>query len=190
MQQFLGSRFRELRKQAGLSLNDLANKIGLTKSFLSQVERGRKVPSIACLMKVADALDQPVGGFFASAFPNELVSIVRRNERRPFVRRGAGRGFNYESVSYKRTSKTMEAFIMRPPRTTTDGLFFDHEGEELVFVLRGVIELRLKDRTYVLQAGDCSYFDSTIPHIHRNVGREQAEALVVVTKQSRKTETG
>lgn len=185
MQHFLGTRFRELRKQGALSLSDLSKKTGLTKGFLSQVERERKVPSIACLLKVADALGQPVGSFFASAFSDEPVSIVRHTERRPFVRRGAS-GFNYESVSYKRPNKAMEAFIMRPPRATAPGLFFDHEGEELVFVLRGRIELCLPDRSYALGRGDCSYFDSATPHIHRTVGRERAEALVIVTKHSPK----
>lgn len=185
MEQFVGARLKTLRTEAGLSLSELALRSGLTKGFLSQVERGKRVPSIGRLLKVASALRQPVSSFFASAQEAEPVSIVRRNERRPFAPDGSRGDTNYEALTYKRPNNILEAFIMRLPSTAERRQFMDHAGEEFVFVLRGRVELRLKDRRYTLRPGDCSHFDSSIPHIHYSTGRRQAEALVVIANRAR-----
>lgn len=174
----LSLRIRQFREERGLTLEALAAKTGLTRGFLSKVERGLGIPSIASLIRIASALDQPVGTFFG-AREDEPVSLVRRDERKPFSRQGSAFGYNYFSIAYKRKHKWMEPYIMYPPRVIDDDRFFTHDGEELIFVIKGRLELVVQGRPYLLGRGDCIYYDASLPHRNRSVGRVQAEALVV-----------
>lgn len=173
-------RLRQMRRQSRLSLEDLQGKTGLSKSYLSKIERGLKVPSIAATLKLAKALGVPVGHLFGETTDEAAICVVRRHERRAVSRRGAAHGYGYEALAYKRSVKRMDAFIMRPPRRFEDDTLFEHEGEELIFVLRGRVEVVFAGRTVVLDAGDSLYFDGHLLHRSRSLGRARAETLVVI----------
>ncbi|MDC6131850.1 helix-turn-helix transcriptional regulator, partial [Burkholderia gladioli] len=74
-------RLKLLRKQLGLSLQDLAERAGLTKSYLSKVERGLSTPSVAVAMQLATALHVEVGRLFASDEDEKAITVVRAGER-------------------------------------------------------------------------------------------------------------
>lgn len=177
----LGQRVRFLRRQRKMSLGRLAASTGLTKSYLSKVERGVSVPSISTAMKVAAAFDVRVGQLFGEAASDDSICVVRRNERPRFMRNGSGAGYNYESIAAKRAYKSMEPFVMRPPAAFEGTAFFTHTGEELIYVLAGRMEVEFVDRKVQLGAGDAIYFDAHVPHRSRSLGKKLAEALVVVT---------
>ena len=88
----LGNDVRGLRKSRGLTLNELALKIGRSVGFISQVERGLSSPSIEDLRAIAAALDVPTSWFFATENQNEdeLGLIVRANSRRVLGTRETG----------------------------------------------------------------------------------------------------
>ncbi|MBI4241476.1 MAG: helix-turn-helix transcriptional regulator [Candidatus Rokubacteria bacterium] len=180
-EQQLSDRLRALRLERQLSLAALASKTGLTKGFLSQIERGAKIPSISTLLKVAQALGVAVGTLFeGSARIDVPYSLVRRRERKRFAREGSLHGYNYESIAFRKKTKKMEPFVMVPPRSAPRTLF-DHDGDEMIYVLSGRLELRLGNETIVLRPGDCIYFDASIGHHSRSMGRRAAQALVVVS---------
>lgn len=79
---------------------------------------------------------------------------------------------------------------MNPPITTDDEeiQFYDHAGEEFVFVLDGNIELILESHRYRLQKGDCCYFDSSLPHTYRSLNGKTAECLAVIYPVARPSE--
>ncbi len=176
----VGRRLRQMRRQRRLSLGALETKTGLTKSYLSKVERGLTVPSIASMLKLASAFGVKVAHLFGESTDDQAVCVVRRNERRPMVRRGSVTGYRYEAIAHKRSRKCMEPFIMRPPRQFEGERLFEHEGEELVFVLEGRVEFEFTDRKVVLGPGDSIYFDAHLLHRSRSLGRRLAETLVVV----------
>ncbi len=174
----LSLRIRQFRQEQGLTLDALAAKTGLTRGFLSKVERGLGIPSIASLIWIAQALNRPMGAFF-SDHEDEPVSFVRRDERKPFSRQGSAFGYNYFSIAYKRKRKWMEPYVMSPPRVIDGDRFFTHDGEEMIFVIKGTMESVVHGRRYLLRKGDCIYYDASLPHRNRSLGRIQAEALVV-----------
>lgn len=175
----LAVRIRQFRREMGVSLDAIAAKTGLTRGFLSKVERGLAIPSIASLIRIAQALAHPVSAFFGEDKEDEPVSLVRPTERRPFSRRGSPFGYNYFSIAYKRKKKWMEPYIMYPPRRIKENRFFTHDGEEMLFVIKGSVELVLRGQRYLLRKGDCIYYDSSLPHRNRSLGHAQAEVLVV-----------
>lgn len=173
-------RLRHMRRQRRLSLAGLEAKTGLTKSYLSKVERGVTVPSIASMLKLARAFAVPVSHLFGEATDDQGVCVVRRHERRRVVRAGTTTGYRYEAIAHRRRQKCMEPFVMRPPRAHEGNKLFEHEGEELIFVLKGRIEVVFSDRKVVLGPGDSIYFDAHLLHRSRSLGRRPAETLVVV----------
>ena len=80
----VGADLRALRKARGLTLSELALKVGRSVGWLSQVERDLAEPAIADLRRLADALDQPLSLFFGpnNAPDDERGYVVRWNSRR------------------------------------------------------------------------------------------------------------
>ena len=179
----LARRLAALRKLNGLSLEDVARLSGLTKSFLSKVERALSQPSIATVMKLSRALGVTTGQLLGDEEPGyEDILVVKKGDRVPFSRTEGRRGYAYEAIAAQRATKSMTPFIMRPPlRSAGEAELVDHAGEELIHVIRGEIEVAFAERKVVLRAGDSLYFDASIPHRSRSLGKARAEALVVVS---------
>jgi len=182
----IGARIRFMRQQRAITLERLAASAGLTKSFVSKIERGVAVPSISTAMKLADSFGITVGQLLGEAHDSDAVCIVRKNERRSFMRPGSRAGYNYELVAGSKRFKRMEPYIMQPPLRFQDERLFEHVGEEFMFVLSGRIEVTLSGRRIVLGRGDALYFDSHLPHRTRSLGRRNAEVLIVILGSERK----
>jgi len=111
--------------------------------------------------------------------------IVRKNQRKPFNgRKGEGTGYKYEAIAPGVAHGLFETFVMRPPfETSSSQLNFQHGGQEMIFVLRGQMEISLPHEKVVLQSGDCIMFSGRLPHRSFSIGTQQAEALVIVTSE-------
>jgi transcriptional regulator with XRE-family HTH domain len=178
--QGIGARIAFLRRQRGISLEELAQKSGLTKSFLSKLERSLSVPSISTAMALAKAFGLTVGQLMGEQEYNDAICVVRKGDRRSFMRRGSEVGYDYEMLAAAKSFKMMEPYIMRPPLEFQDERF-EHTGQEFLFVLSGCLEVEFAGRPIRLNAGDAVYFDSHIPHRSRSLKGKVAEALVIVT---------
>jgi transcriptional regulator with XRE-family HTH domain len=177
----VGGRIAGLRAERGMTLERLAQLTGFTKGYLSKIENGRKVPPIATLSRIARALHTEIGGFFADARRPVAreVTVVRAGERQAVVRGGSAFGYDYVGLALKRVHKRMDPFIFTFPPDIDKHVFFEHRGEEFLFVLSGTVEFQVGDERFTLRKGDSIYFDSSVPHRGRSVGRE-AKALVVI----------
>lgn len=181
----LPHRLRALRRQYELSLDQLAQRTGLTKSYLSKVERGLSEPSISTVLKLAQAYDIGVARLLGKADDgsDDYVSVVRHNERDKFIRRGEGSLYRYESMAGTRLVKTMDPFIVYPPRMHEEGpLSSPHAGEEFMFVLKGSVHIKIGERSFDLNRGDSIYFDSELPHSVHTISDEDAEVLMVASR--------
>jgi transcriptional regulator with XRE-family HTH domain len=177
----LGERLAALRRERALSLAALAMKVGVTKGFLSLVERGRKAPSISTLLRLSQAYAIPVGGLLDAAKSREPVySLVRGNERLKYAREGTLHGYRYEAIAFRKKNKRMEPFVVSVP-LRVPRKFFQHEGDELLFVLEGKVEVHLGQERLVLTGGDCLYFDASTPHRSRSIGGNRAKTFVIVS---------
>jgi mannose-6-phosphate isomerase-like protein (cupin superfamily) len=166
----LAARLRLLRQEKKFTLATLAAKAGVTKGFLSQVEHGTKAP-----------LDVTVGALFEGEVkPDPIYSLVRAHERQRYAREGSLYGYHYEAIAFRKAVKKMEPFIVFPPLRMPHK-FFHHEGDEMVLVLSGRIQVDLDGELIVLNPGDCIYFDASTPHRSRSLGKRLSRAVVVVS---------
>ena len=185
----IGGHLKVLRAARGMTLDRLAAATGLTKSYLSKIQNSRKLPPIATLSRIAKALGTGIGSFFGDILEaREGASVVRRNERLPVVRGGTAFGYDYVSLAHKRLSKSMEPFVFTFPSKIDRHVFFDHGGEEFVFILAGTVVFQVGDERWTLEEGDCIYFDAAIPHRGWSVGPD-AKALVVVHATEKESST-
>ncbi|MHA7652349.1 helix-turn-helix domain-containing protein [Mycobacterium sp. ML4] len=160
---------RTIRKQRGLTLEQLAAQSGLTKSYLSKIERGQSTPSIAVALKVARALDVDVGRLFSDAAAEDRITVDRADLA----------GGRYRALATTLLAKSMSPFVVRPTQAACDDPHPKHAGQEFVFVHAGVVELTYGKQIITLGAGDSAYFDASVGHQLRAVGPEPAEVVVV-----------
>jgi len=177
-------KIRQMRLQNKLTLQKVAERTGFTKSYLSMVESGKKSPPIATLSKIAQALNVDIAAFFEQKRPEDRITWVRRGEGKVVVRDGNIFGYRYKSIAPTKRYKRMEPFIVTHIFQTKKLGWFDHEGEELFYVLEGKIKFLYGDKEYLLKEGDCLYFDSSIPHRGEGIGKKPAKALVVICSSS------
>lgn len=180
LEKLVGSRIAEARSRAGITLDRLAALTGFSKGYLSKIENSRKVPPIGSLARIAAALKTDITDLLhpPSAAPEGGLSVVRAGERRPVVRGGTAFGYDYVSLADNRRDKKMEPFLFTFPSRIDKYVFFEHEGEEFMFVLTGRVEWQAGSRKLVLEPGDSVYFDARMPHRGRALDGE-ATALVV-----------
>ncbi|KVD84596.1 DNA-binding protein [Burkholderia sp. ABCPW 14] len=183
-------RLKLLRKQKGWTLDVLAEATGLTKSYLSKVERGISVPSIAVALKLSKALQVDVERLFSDSRDRELITVTRASERTSMGSGASARARTYESIAAGVAPKRLLPFIVHPPRDYVSSAFREHEGEEMLFVHKGSVEIEFPNETIKLKTGDSVYFNALIPHRMRSVGATQAEVLVVVSNEEGVREGG
>jgi transcriptional regulator with XRE-family HTH domain len=174
-------RLKILRKQMNLSLQDLADQTELTKSYLSKVERGLSVPSVAVALKLAKALHVEVDQLFDDAPSNDAITVVRVADRVPMGHTGDASGSAYEVLAARAGHKRMLPFVIKPSKDFAVTEFKEHEGEEFLFVHRGKIEMEFATHKVELATGDCIYFNAQIPHRIRSVGAVAEVLLIVAT---------
>jgi transcriptional regulator with XRE-family HTH domain len=167
---------RAVRRQRGLTLEALAEQTGLTKSYLSKIERRQSTPSIAVALKVANALDVDVGRLFSDEGAEEKITVDRAGEH------SAQR---YRVLASGLLGKSMAPFVVRPTGGPADDPRPEHAGQEFVFVHAGTIELDYGDQTITLGTGDSAYFDASVSHKIRAIGAEPAEVVVVAHSEPR-----
>ena len=177
----LSKKIRQLRREQRMTQEKVASRTGFSKAFISKIETHATSPSIASLAKIASALGVSISTLLdESSEENQDLILVRRGQRKKVVGPGSNIGFSYESLAYKKKRKIMEPFIIKYPPGSHVQKLFEHEGEEMVYILKGKIRLIYGNKTYLLKEGDTVYFNPTIPHRGESVGKEEALGLCVL----------
>ena len=164
----LGARLRTARLRRQLSIDNVAASAGLTKGFISQLERDMAAPSVASLIRLCGALQISVG----SLFDPPTTNLVRRADR-PRINFGGEhlvehlltpRGNDYLQV--------IESHI-EPGGGSGDEAYSLEASAEVVHVLSGTLEVTVRDERHVLAAGDTLTFSGRDPHTWRNTSADQ-----------------
>jgi transcriptional regulator with XRE-family HTH domain len=154
----LGHRLRARRQELGLSLRELAERVGLTASFLSQIERDLASPSIESLRKISDALEVPIFHFLIE--PDTRSPVVRRGERAELKLHGSNLTYQLMTPDL---SRKMEVFMAeREPGEEKITIPLRQQTEEFIYVLQGQLEIQLGEERYLLDPGDSIYFDGPL----------------------------
>ena len=176
----IGPRIREERKNLGMTLRDLADQAGLSVGYLSKVETAPKAPPVSTLLRLSKVLNVSMGALFGETEDAGSITIVRRKERTGATRGASQYGYTYETLAPSFFNRQMEPYVLTVPATNEDVPYFYHEGQELMFCLKGKLMLDFGGREYFLDEGDCVYMDSAVPHRGRVVECQEVKLLVVI----------
>jgi transcriptional regulator with XRE-family HTH domain len=176
----IGGRIRELRKAQGRTLQDVATAVGISVSYLSQIERDVSRLPIGVLKQIADALGVHMNWFFhqgAEGPVGERDVIVRAGNRRNLTFTGLG---ITEELLSPNLGGPLELLISTI-HPGADSEFYAHDGAEAGLVMNGTLELWIGERMFELEAGDSFAFTSTEPHRCANRGSEPVRVFWVIT---------
>lgn len=177
----LGTRIRSLRQARRLTLRDVAERAGVTESFLSQVERDVTSPSIATVQRIARALDLSIAQLFSE--DGDGGRVVRREARRRVAYPGLGAVDEFLTSNMAGRLQVIMSTI--EPGGGTGAEPYTHDSdEEVVVVLAGVLDLWVGDERYVLREGDAITFPSRLPHWNANHGDGPVTLLFCLTPPS------
>jgi len=172
----LGQRIREIRKNQNKSLEKVAGEIGISKSHLSQIERGKVNPSVNTLWSLADALKTPVGSLFSV---NEKKGTFLNSIKAQFISDGVRCFSLYPAF---RTDFEFTYIEYEVGSNTGKGLG-KHGGIECLLILDGTVKFTLGDKEYILSKEQSIQFWGNIPHGVENVGDKKATAIYVISPE-------
>ena len=185
----VGLKIRFYRIGASLNLDELAREAQLSASYLSKIERGRSTPTVANLERICAALQVTFEQLLAKpplAWTVEEPAAVERKvpvNLRPVLVREAERlrimsprsQLSYELLTPDLRRKLQFTLVRHP--ANHESPTFNHEGEESLLCLRGSLRVIVGEEQFVLSAGDCLSFGSSIPH--RIVNESSSEAVLI-----------
>jgi transcriptional regulator with XRE-family HTH domain len=169
----LGERLRALRRDRGLSIAQLAERTGLTKGFLSQLERDLTSVSLSALARICSALGVRFGDVLDEP---PMGAVIRRESAVRWTEVG-----NHEDVVLSPPEEQRLNLIesrIPPGVGAGDAAYTFPADVELIYVLAGALELELGDEVMTLRAGETFTYSPRDPHVWRNPS-ETEETVVL-----------
>lgn len=174
----LGERIKKRREQLNLQLGELASRIGVSASAMSQIEKAKSFPSIITLKNIAESLHTTVGELIGE---NESLAnnpVVKRDEME-FVDQNKS-GTTFYLLSQHDVNKQMDTYLIRFSKSSSlEGRFSGGVGQIFCHVLSGQVRFELEDKTYLMMPGDSIYFNARSRFDIVNYADSLSEALWV-----------
>lgn len=187
----LGEHIRTFRIQRGLTASELARQANVSRSLISQIERGTSSPSVEVLRRIATTLNIHVGALFdgplaggestndfgpTPSVVSGRVRVVRRDQRKVLYLPASR--VRYELLSPDLQGRLEFIRIEVGPGEAAPPVGFSHEGEESWLVVQGMAHFYYGDQLFVLAEGDTITFDSSVPH---RVANPEDRPLVAIS---------
>jgi transcriptional regulator with XRE-family HTH domain len=178
----LGQKIKALRENKKMSLDAMSKMTGFDVETLSKIEKGEIQPQLGTVIKLSKALDSALGRI-VSGQGDRLYSITRKNERKSTVRSTSSKSdgqklYTYKSLAPEVKGRHMEALVVLLEEYPDQDMSV-HEGEEFIFVLDGVVLLKIGEESFELDPGDSAYYLSTTPHLLSAKGGKATIVAVV-----------
>ena len=171
----IGARLRHARESSRLSLADVATRSGVTKSFLSRVERDEASPSVASLVAICEA----IGLSMADLFAMPQTTLVRRSARPSLagLPKAADVIDTLITPEQERHVTVLETAVA-PGGSGGEALYTLPSECEVCFVLEGRVEIEVEGDVFELEAGDALTFGAGVPHTWRNAAHDEGARLL------------
>jgi transcriptional regulator with XRE-family HTH domain len=188
----IGPKLRQARERKNMSVRGLARYVGVSPSLVSQIERGRVMPSVGTLYSIANELGLVVDDLFTGAQPRrtasgktemtaaDLVNPVLKTSQRKTIKLADG-------VRWERLTPTPDkdveflvvVYDVGAESCPKDALI-RHGGKEYAYMISGHLGIKIGFEEFELGPGDSIAFDAQMPHRLWTIGKEPAEAIWVV----------
>ena len=183
----IGAKIRGLRETKNLSIEEIAERSGLTVEQIESIETDQNLPSLGPLIKIARALGVRLGTFMDDN--GDLGPIVTRaadREKDSSISfsndaTDARKHMEYHPLAQQKAGRHMEPFVIDiNPEDSPEFQLSAHEGEEFIYVMQGEVEIVYGKETYKLGEGDSIFYDSIVKHHVHGAPGKSAKILAVV----------
>ncbi len=168
-----GERIRERREDQQLTLRALAAKVGLSASFLAQVEHGYANPSIESLQQIANALNVPIFYFFTAE--RTVERVVHESARRRLHLPDSN--ITYELLHPTLSHKSLGLVIRIGPGDCIHPIHLSEPTEEWLLLLEGRVEVEIAGSKHTLEPGDSIAYEGW--ELQGVVSTGETEAVLV-----------
>ena len=188
-----GSRIREMRKRRGLTLKEVAEATGYTIGHISQIERDLKSPSLVALRKIAACLncsevwlimdDSELSAKSSEEGKKSKESYLMRKENR-ITMKIPEIDVSYSIFTPSKLPNAQEAQMtglivrLKPNTWVTEKMISHGNYDESLLLLKGELELRINNSTYMIYEGDSFYIPKNCLHNYLNTSNEEATIIV------------
>lgn len=180
VKKLVGTNLQALRKNRKLTLQELAELTGVSKSMLGEIERGATSPTITVLWKIADGLRVPFTQLIQDESP--YFTLVREEDMDTFA---DGDAFTISSVFKYDPNKKFEIYqINIDPHTAHESSGHNKGVSEYILVHEGVMTITAGDLTFDLKHGDSLFFKGDGPHIYSNRGTKTTKAYSIISYEN------
>ena len=184
--QEMARRIRELREVTGLSVEEMAQRTNLSVEEYQQCEAGNRNLSIAFLYRCTLSFGVDMGDLLEGRSPKlRSYALTRKGGGQRIEEAHHMVGYNLAAGFRNRIALPLYMEISyRPGAEYEDIELVTHEGQECDIVIRGHMRIQIGEKTEVLHAGDCIYYDSSTPHGMIAVDGEDCAFYAIVLSNS------
>ncbi|MBM7453407.1 transcriptional regulator with XRE-family HTH domain [Acholeplasma morum] len=173
----IGSKIRELRLENGLTQEELANRLELTKGYISQLEHNLASPSMNTLFSILEVLGTDVSDFFSNQIEEQVV--FKKSDF--YEKENGDLKHNVSWIVPNALKYEMEPIIIE---IQPGGKSFEddpHAGEEFGYVLEGEVTLVINKKKYIVKTGETFYYLANKEHHLTNHTNKKAKVLWIST---------
>jgi transcriptional regulator with XRE-family HTH domain len=176
----IGSKLKEMRTRRGMSQKELADKVDVSPSFISQVENNQISPSLISFVQLCNALGESPAALLDNKPAKKTGWLIRQRNgsSRPLFKEDGLSVFNMTgNGAYPRDSVANIAVI--EPHTQIKKHFLLHKGKEFIHVLKGQVSVIIDVVEESVGVGDSVFLKDEIPSLWKNKREEPAELLII-----------
>ena len=184
---FVGSKIKGLRETKNLSIEEIAERSGLTVEQINSIENDVNLPSLGPLIKIARALGVRLGTFMDDNDAlGPVVTRAKDREKDSSISFSNGatdarKHMEYHQLAQQKAGRHMEPFVIDiNPEENPNFQLSAHEGEEFIYVMQGEVEIEYGKDKYLLTEGDSIFYDSIVKHHVHGAPGKSAKILAVV----------
>jgi len=174
-------KIKEIRKEKGITIQEVADKAGVSKGLISQIENNRTIPSLLVLINIINALDVDLNEFFKD-FNSDLDAgpvVVRKKDSYTAFEKEHAVGFNYKRIYTSAMDSSTMDIVLLELLPDAQRPMVETEAHEYKYIISGQVEYVFQDQKIRLEEGDSIFFNGRLSHTPRNVGKEKALMLIV-----------
>lgn len=162
-----------------LTLQELANKSGVSKGLISQIENGRTIPSLPVMFSIIQSLGSGLSDFFVGLELDEPMVIVQRAADYTGFEKENASGFYYKRMLTRTLSAATVDFVLLEVHPNSHREEVSTDAFEYKYILSGEVDYLINGEIYTLRKGDSLFFDGRLAHVPKNKTNELCTMLIV-----------
>ena len=178
----IGDKIKAKRTQKNITLEQLAQKAGVSKGLISQIENNRTVPSLPVLFNIIHSLDNDLKTFFEDmhdSFSNSHILIIRKGQEKMFEKEPV-KGFVYKRILTRSiVSQATDVVLLELKKNAVRKQLISTDAFECKYVIQGKIEYQIEKEVFILETGDTLFFNGRSKHRLKNIGETEALLLAI-----------